>query len=291
MRRFGALVVGVLLVVGFTAACSSDSGSSGSSSSTSAAPAQGPNGELTISANEFSYNAPATISGGLVDLTLQNMGQQHHEAIAVKLDAGKTVSDYTKFFATPSPTGAPPGVVVAGVSGVQGGFTAKAAFTLTPGNYVWACFLVGKNGVPHVASGMAVPFTVAGDNGKAAPATTATATGTDFAYAGVPTLKVGVNTLTFKNNGNQDHEMRLVELQPGQTAQNVLALAAGELPGPDVPFERGGGGVAKGSSVVLTANIAPGKNYVFACFVPVEGTNNTQRAIQKGMVVDVKVGT
>src|SRR4051812_31115016 len=145
MRRFGALVVGVLLVVGFTAACSSDSDSSGSSSSTTASGASGsgPNGELTITGNEFSYDAPATITGGLVNLTFKNAGQQHHEAIAVKLDAGKTVADYTKYFGTPNPSGPPPGTVVAGASGVQGGFNAQAAFKLTPGNYVWACFLFG----------------------------------------------------------------------------------------------------------------------------------------------------
>jgi len=284
--------VGVLLVVGFTAACGSDDNSSSSSSSTTAgASGSGANGEVTLTANEFSFTGPGTLTGGLVDLTLQNQGQQHHEAIAVKLDAGKTLADYTKYFSTPSPTGPPPGAVVAGASGVQGGFSTKASFKLAPGDYLWACFLIGKNGVPHVASGMVKPFTVTGDNGKALPASTATVTGTDFAYAGVPALKVGVNTLTFQNNGNQDHEMRLVELQPGQTAQNVLALAAGDLPGPDAPFERGGGGVTKGSPVVLTANIAPGKNYVFACFVPVEGSNNTQRAVQKGMIVDVKVAT
>src|ERR1043166_3960820 len=101
MRRMGPVGLAVVLVVALTAACGS---SKKAAAPTTTAPVAGANGAGAGSATEVSVQAPAQISGGLVDLTLTNTGKEHHQAIAIKLAPGKTLADYGKYFSEPNPS-------------------------------------------------------------------------------------------------------------------------------------------------------------------------------------------
>ncbi|HWF49986.1 MAG TPA: hypothetical protein VG294_04995 [Solirubrobacteraceae bacterium] len=96
-----------------------------------------------------------------------NTDSEAHEASIVRLSAGKTVADLVSW-AKHGEKGFPP---IDGLKrGVWGGFGALSGHshawfthgTLPAGNYALVCFLPGPNGMPHLAMGMAAPFTVSG---------------------------------------------------------------------------------------------------------------------------------
>lgn len=94
-----------------------------------------------------------------------NTDGEAHEASIVRLAPGKTVADLVTW-AKQGEKGPPP---VDGLSnGLWGGFGALSGHshawfthsTLPAGNYAIVCFLPGPNGMPHLAMGMAAPFSV-----------------------------------------------------------------------------------------------------------------------------------
>jgi uncharacterized cupredoxin-like copper-binding protein len=284
----GALTFAIALVVGVTAGCGSDSGNKADQPTTTTTAAPGAAGAVRVTATEYSFDAPAQVSGGLVDLTLTNTGKEAHEAIAVQLAPGKTLADYEKYSSETNPTGPPPGTTVAGVTGIAPGSSGHVAFKAGAGNYLWACFLPGADGIPHIAKGMVQPFTVAGDNAKAVPAATATVQAQEFAYPNLPALKAGTTTFTFENKGTQDHEAQLLELAPGKTIDDVKAFASSATPSGPPPFTFASGtGAAQGLSATATVTLDPARSYVFACFVPDPADGRPH--ITKGMVAQVKV--
>ena len=287
MKRLAAVALGMVLVIGMTAACGSDKDEE-ADTSTTAAGTSSSGGDVKVVAKEFAFDAPAQISGGLVNLTVENPGKEHHQAVAVKLAPGKTLADYSKYFSETNPQGPPPGATVAGVTGVVAGATGHGAFKLDPGNYLWACFLPSTDGLPHIAKGMVQPFTVSGDNGKAVPAASPTVEGTEFSYPNLPSLKSGANTFTFANKGTQDHEAALVEVAPGKTADDVKAYFSTETPsGPPPMTEAGGAAAGKGISAVTTVTLDASKKYLFICLIPDPADGKPH--IVKGMLAEVKV--
>src|SRR4051794_11334830 len=185
MRRIAGSLLALALLAGLTAGCGSDKDSATKDTTTTAA--AGAKGEVKLTTTEYAFQSgTTTVSGGRVDLTLTNTGKEAHQAVAVKLAPGKTLADYAAFFANPATaTGPPPGEVLAGVTGLAPGKSGKASFKADPGSYFWACFLPGPDGAPHLVKGMALPFTVAGDNGLALEKPADTVTAVNFGYQNV----------------------------------------------------------------------------------------------------------
>ena len=118
-----------------------------------------PKADLTITATEYSFAMSDTIRAGTHTFEFKDVGMQPHELALFKFDQGKSMADLGKW--AQSYKGSPPGTLMGGVSPLVPGMRSQFTATVTPGNYVLLCFVPdAKDGTPHLAKGMAVPFTV-----------------------------------------------------------------------------------------------------------------------------------
>ena len=88
--------------------------------------------------------------------------EEVHEAAVVKLAAGASADDLVEWFSGDMSSPPP----IEGEFGSMGalGPGERAWIELEPGepgDYVAVCFIPGRDGIPHLAKGMVVPFTVA----------------------------------------------------------------------------------------------------------------------------------
>ncbi|HEX2249656.1 MAG TPA: hypothetical protein VHH32_04870, partial [Gemmatimonadales bacterium] len=91
-----------LFLAGVLAACSSDR----SSHTTIRAEAQDSvSTTITVTAHDYSFQAPKEIPAGATEFHLVNKGQELHQAQLIKLEEGKTLEDLAKAM---KPHGPPP---------------------------------------------------------------------------------------------------------------------------------------------------------------------------------------
>jgi hypothetical protein len=260
-----------LIIAGAVAGCKSNRPATESASlpattpkSTSAAPTP-----VTVTANDYRFEAPATIPAGAVTIQLVNHGKELHQAQIVKLEDGKTVADLAKALQHPGP---PPSWIkfVGGPNGIAPGQEAQATSVLAPGNYAYLCFIPSTDGVMHAAKGMVRPFTVTAGSGASSqpPAADVTIKLADYTFAASPALTQGHHTIKVENVGPQAHELVLLKLAPGKKAEDFAKWAESGMKGP--PPAQPLGGVTfldKGAQGTFTADLTPG-DYGFVCFVP-----------------------
>ncbi len=115
-----------------------------------------------------------------------------------------------------------------------------------------------------------------------------TITGSDFAFAVDGQAVPGIQTITFKNAGKEDHELQLVSLDQGKTivdAQKILATPGAAIPD-WVKFSGGAWAIPAGGQSTMTAKLEA-RGYLLLCFV--QGADGAPH-FAKGMVgvIDVK---
>lgn len=227
----------------------------------------------TITAHDYSYDAPQKIGAGLVTLRLINKGAEWHHAALVRLDGGHTLKDAaTAMQGTPETM--PPWVVpVGGPNAIEPNREANATLSLKPGNYALVCFVPNKEGKPHMALGMARPITVVGPESPESPdplpAGDVKLSLTDYAFKFSKPLTAGRHVIHIRNDASQLHEIVIGKLQPGKTEEDVqkwlmsstpTEAPAGELIGGLAPI------AAKGEATIAV-DLPPG-DYLLVCFVP-----------------------
>jgi hypothetical protein len=271
MRYSRSLPFVGLIIAGATAGCKSTRPaletptlSATTTDSTSAAPAP-----VTVTANDFRFEAPATVPAGAVTIRLVNHGKELHQAQIIRLEDGKTAADLAKALQHPGP---PPSWAkfMGGPNGIAPGQEAQATSVLAPGNYVYLCFIPSADGVMHAAKGMVRPFTVTAGSGASAqaPAADVTIKLADYTFAPSPALTSGQHTIRVENDGPQAHELVLLKLAPGKKTEDFAKWAESGMKGP--PPAQPLGGVTlldKGTQGSFTANLTPG-DYGLICFVP-----------------------
>jgi hypothetical protein len=243
---------------------------------------------VTITAKEFSYEAPAEIPAGLTTLRLVSAGQEMHHATLIKLEDGKSFADFTKAMQKPGPL--PTWAVEEGGPNPPhpNGGVAETTQMLEPGNYAIVCFVPSADGTPHVAKGMMRPITVVPSSTPSAPEPTAdvTMTLTNYAFTLSKPLTPGKHVIRVENTGPQPHEIVLVRLAPGKTAADVAAwIEKMQGPPPGEPI----GGVAAlhtGGHAYFTADLAPGE-YGLLCFLP--DAKDGKPHVAHGMMQDIKI--
>lgn len=95
-----------------------------------------------------------------------------------------------------------------------------------------------------------------------------TITGSDYAFAVDGQAVPGIQTITFKNAGKEDHELQLVSLDQGKTladAQKILATPGAAIPD-WVKFNGGAWAIPAGTQSTMTAKLSAGA-YILLCFV------------------------
>ena len=238
-------------------ACSSDDGGGGTT------PPAAPEEEATaveVGATEYSFDVPAEVAGGVVEMRFTNSGGLPHEFAFARIDEGKTEEDVQAVIES---GGEPPPWAedIAGVPGLSPGEAITVTRTLEPGSYAFLCFFPDPEGTPHAALGMYEVFTVAGDTGLTAPEPDATISATDDGLQ-VPALSAGEQTVQFLNDGTKPHELALVALEPGKRVSDVDGWIEGGYEGePPVTFLGGMQTIPGGESVLLTIDLEPSVEY------------------------------
>lgn len=95
-----------------------------------------------------------------------------------------------------------------------------------------------------------------------------TVTATDYAFDGPAKLAAGSTTLHLVNHGKELHQLQLIRLEQGKTADDLVKAL--KTPGPIpswITFVGGPNGVAPGAEARATEILAPG-NYAYVCLIP-----------------------
>jgi hypothetical protein len=245
------------------------------------AAAGGGSGRVNVIARDYSFDAPATVSTGIVTVVMQNQGDEPHHAQLVRLNEGVTMEQFGGALMR-GPEAAFPLVSFEGGPGVADpGGTSQATMNLTAGQYMMLCFVETDEGVPHLALGMIRPFQVAPPPSPAqAPRADATVTLRDFSFE-TPPITAGERTLRVVNEGPQIHEMAVI--RASAALPEVIAALMNMDEEPSFPIESYGGlqAIDAGKSGWVTLDFTPG-TYVFICFVPDPETGLPHAAL--GMV-------
>lgn len=246
--------------------------------------------ELVVRATDYDYPDAATASAGVTELTIDNQGKELHQIALVQLKDGKTFDDFVAYAKTAKETDPMPSwaMLAGGPAVAAPGQKASAFVSLEPGTYAMLCNIPDAKGVPHAASGMLKPLTVAKAEAAApaAPAADVSVALADFNFEVGPGIKAGNHVLGVTNGGKQMHEAVLVKLNEGATAQEVAtALLTNSGPPPAMPL---GGvvGIPAGASQSFPADLSAGR-YAFLCFLPDPATGKPHATL--GMMSEFDV--
>jgi hypothetical protein len=223
---------------------------------------------VEIDASEYAFSAPETLPAGLVTLRLVNHGHEPHHGQLLRLNDGVTFDQLTAALQQEG-EGALRLVSAEGGPGtIDPHGSSEVTLDLRPGTYALACFVAGPDGVPHLARGMLKPLQVTPPSAASAPPTVqGTFTLQDFSIDMPSTLPAGISTYRVVNHGPQIHELNVVKLQPGKTAEDALAWDT--APSGPPPFESVGGmnGLTATGAGYMSLDMQPG-TYLALCRVP-----------------------
>jgi hypothetical protein len=249
----------------------------------------GPN-HVIVTAQDYAFTAPDSISAGLEMFHLVNKGPSLHHLQIVALDSGKTVGDLMTAMKNPGP---PPAWArfVGGPNAVAPipTDTAVAYLTLPAGNYALLCMIPDTAGVPHFAHGMirALTVTPSADTPAPMPAADVVIHLKDYQFDITGNLTPGPHTIRIVNDGPQMHEMLLALLAPHKKAMDLVNFVEKDHMRGMPPAKPMGGAtaLAPGASEEITVTLVPG-NYGLMCFLP--GPDGKDHVLH-GMVKDLKV--
>ncbi|HEX2189941.1 MAG TPA: hypothetical protein VHG51_13635 [Longimicrobiaceae bacterium] len=256
---------------------------------TADAPASAPAPNVvTVGARDFSFQLPRTIPAGLTAFRLVNDGTEMHHAQLVRIGAGHTVDELMALLSRGEHNLPEWATYVGGPNTpVPGGGVTETALRLEAGEYALICVIPSGDGVPHFMKGMVVPVTVEPAAAPAGePAADVRMVLNDYSFLTTPELKAGRRTIRVENAATQPHEVVLVQLAPGKTAQDLVGWME-KMQGPP-PGKPVGGTTAidRGEVNFVTADLAPGE-YALLCMVPDAGDGKPH--IAHGMVRQVTV--
>jgi hypothetical protein len=295
----------VLACLAVVAGCRGDGdGDRATSGSTSVSQGRTPDVDFAVVGDEYSFDLPAEIPGGVVTMSFENRGDLRHEAGIVSAGAtpleqvlqdlapvlegrGTPIPDYLTFYG--------------GVGETAPGTASTSSLTLPEGSFVMFCSLndidstdalprPGPQLPVHYNSGMARPFTVRRANVDNLPAGDGTVLATDYAFE-MPTLTAGRKTLLLRNAGAQMHVGAFLSFPEGideagarQALDAVLAAPGGPRP-EGVPEPRdaaSAGPFPPGAGGTFDIDLEAGRTYAVVCFLPDRAGGPPHAA--KGMV-------
>ncbi|HET9984291.1 MAG TPA: hypothetical protein VFQ38_11915 [Longimicrobiales bacterium] len=263
-NRWTSCALALALLV---AACGGEAARQEASATKEAPPAEGPN-VVEFRTHEYQFDGPASVPAGPTTIRLVNEGKELHHLYLVRLEEGKTLKDLMGAFAAGGP---PPAWAVdaGGPSAAMPGATIGASMELKPGHYAVLCVIPAADGQPHVMKGMVRELTVGEATGtpRALPAADIVMTLDDYSFTTDKPITAGRHTIRVENKAAQAHEMVLVKLEPGKTAEDFARFAEKPAgPPPGVVLD-GVAGLAHGEMNEVTVDFQPGE-YALLCFFP-----------------------
>lgn len=248
---------------------------------------------VTIIAADYTYDAPHTVAAGFNVFRLVNHGDQAHAATLVRLEGGKTLTDYIEAYREANRThGARP--VWATFRGGPVAFArgeGNAMLYLEPGNYAWVCFVPGPDGVSHLLKhNQAHAFVVRPRTGDtpapSAPEPSVSLRMLDYSFQLTAPLKAGRHVIRVDNVGADPHHVLLFKLTPGRTIQDFQAWLQKHMEG-EAPSTYVGAmaELSTGADAYFEVNLTAGE-YVLVCLIT--GRDAVSHAA-KGMIRQIRV--
>ena len=228
---------------------------------------------LAITATAAGYEASQSVASGWVEVSLTNQGEARRQAAIFRFEEGKTVDDLAAALQSGEP-GIPRFLTaMGGPAGVMPGASGSVVLHLLPGDYVILDPEPDETGVPALAKGFLLPFSVAEeDNGAAEPQADLMIDMADYSFVLDPeAIHAGQITIQVMNSGPvEPHEMAVIRLDEGASVQDFLAATSPDAP-PGPPPGRGAAGLAAlsvGEVAYVTLDLEAGVNYGLICFFP-----------------------
>lgn len=243
--------------------------------------------EITVSAREYTFDAPATVPAGFVKLRMVNRGRETHHVQLLRLAPGKTFADFQRAMQNPGPP--PPWVLMVGGPGAADPRNEANAATYMPaGEYVMVCFVPAPDGQPHVMKGMIRPLTVTARKRVvgSAPKPDVTIRLVDYGFDLSAPVRRGRRTIAVWTDAPQPHEVILVRLNAGVTAAQFMRAVEHPTGPPPGSFVGGVSGLSPRERAYFTVNLQPGQ-YTLICFVP--DHKDGRPHIMHGMVREITV--
>lgn len=241
---------------------------------------------VTVTARDFSFDAPDLIAGGRMAIDFRNEGREEHHAQLLRLNDGVSPEQLLAALEQDESAILQMATLASGPSVTGPGLRSEVILDLAEGNYLMLCVIPSADGVPHVAKGMLKPFQV---SGGAPPAQPLRLDGevvlADFSIQ-VPPLQTGERTLRVTNNGPQPHEVALMKLTDGATLADAQAFLRGEGPPPPSLSIGGAQAMGQGQRAWIRFDFTPGA-YVAICFIPDPASGKPH--FQLGMVTTFSV--
>ncbi|MEO7455097.1 MAG: hypothetical protein ABIY52_02470 [Gemmatimonadaceae bacterium] len=120
-----------------------------------------PAADVTVTLSDYTFKLSKPFSHGKQVVSVVNTASQSHEVVFVKLSPGKKVADLSAWVEKDMMKGPPPGLPMAGMSGIAKGQSASFVADLSPGTYGLICFVPdSKDGKSHSMHGMMTQFDV-----------------------------------------------------------------------------------------------------------------------------------
>lgn len=261
---------------------------------------------VSLTATEYAFEAPDTLSAGWTNFRLANRGREVHYGHIVRLEPGRTVQELVDAYAEAIRTSGPRPKWVTrfgGPGGAAPGDSSSVTQYLEPGSYVWICPVEDNSGTPHFSKGEFKPFVVRAADGvvadrAAGPEASMVIRLMDFSFALDSLLPAGQHTIRVENAGVEPHDLVMMKLAPGKTVADIVAglnperaRRADPARDPPVPLESLGtlaGGIAAiapGMESFFEANLSPGE-YVLVCMTTApDGRSH----IEHGMIRQISV--
>jgi uncharacterized cupredoxin-like copper-binding protein len=230
--------------------------------------ASSPPTSVAVTATDYALAAPDTLREGAVTFHLTNRGKEFHHLWVIRLEQGKTLDDLVATLKSGGPFPAWARSMGGPNAPRPEGGEANATLVLTTGRYVLACGIPSPDGVPHFMKGMMRPLTVVPGAGAAgAPRADLTMSLRDYSFVLSGPPSAGRHVIEVRNDGEQTHEVELVQLAPGKSVHDVLAWVEKPAgPPPGLPL----GGVSplgRGGVASFEVELTPGR-YGMICFLP-----------------------
>lgn len=241
--------------------------------------------KVNVVAEDFAFDAPATISGGAVEFSYSNRGKEPHFAGLARVAPGKSFEDVQAAMTAPPsaalPTVPPPFEDFAGIPTADPGAGGKMTLNLPAGTYVFFCLIPSPDGVSHAAKGMMKELRVSEGTAGSLPKSDVTLAARDFAFDRTPVARAGNIIVRLRNEGQQLHEINLVELSAGKTVDDVVAWYS-QMSGPPPMRSIAGAAIGPWDDATATINLHAERTYAFICAIPdVEGDFSPH--VTKGM--------
>ncbi|HEU5040650.1 MAG TPA: hypothetical protein VFT84_07515 [Gemmatimonadales bacterium] len=284
-----AATVSLAALIGLApAACRSDKPAAAAAPDAAATPAaSAASPVVTVTASDFSFDAPAEVPAGAVTFRLVNRGPSLHHVQLVKLEEGKTPAD---FVAALKAGGPPPAwaTLAGGPNPPEMPDTASTTLMLQPGSYAMLCFIPGTDGIPHVMKGMIKPLTVTAASGPAAePVAGVVMKLVDYGFELSAPLAAGPTTVRIENAGAQPHEVAIVRLADGKEPMDFAEWGEKMVGTPPGTLAGGTSAIMPGAHAFVNLNLRPGE-YGLICFVP--DMKDGKGHYRHGMVKKITVG-